>query len=148
MLDLIVCLTTLHKHVCNYQVAIDRADSNHRAVRMQLNLTSLKYKEKVSINGGEIDWRKRCGEGKQCKLYNKSLLELTTRNMTYDNFCKAVVRAGWETAIFIECKCKGWYKASKSILIPAIKKKINCPIAYRTRTTYAVISLSVEVKNV
>jgi hypothetical protein len=55
MLDLIVCLTTLHKRVHNYQVAIDGADSNHRAVRMQLNLTSLKYKEKVSINGGEIN---------------------------------------------------------------------------------------------
>jgi hypothetical protein len=35
MLDLIVCSTTLHKRVRNCQVAIDRADSNHRAVQMQ-----------------------------------------------------------------------------------------------------------------
>ncbi len=40
--------------------------------------------------------------------------------MTYDNFCEAIVLAGRETAISIECKCKGWYKASKAILIPAI----------------------------
>jgi hypothetical protein len=36
--------------------------------------------------------------------------------MTYDNFCEAVVRSGQETAISIECKCKGWCKAS----VPAI----------------------------
>ena len=98
MLDLIVCLTMLHKRVRNCQVAIDGADSNHCAVRMQLNLTLLNYKEKASINGGEIDWRKICKEDEQCKLYNKYLLELTTRDMTYDNFCEAVVHAGRETA--------------------------------------------------
>jgi exonuclease III len=38
MLDLIVCSTMLHKHIQNCQVAIDGVDSNHRAVRMQLNL--------------------------------------------------------------------------------------------------------------
>ncbi len=90
---------------------------------MRLNLTFLKYKEKVSINGGEIDWRKICEEDKQCKLYNKYLLKLTTFNMTYDNFCEAVVRAGRETAVSIECKCEGWYKASEAILIPAIEEE-------------------------
>jgi hypothetical protein len=64
--------------------------------------TSLKYKEKASINGGEIDWRKICKEDEQCKLYINYLLEITTRNMTYDNFCEAVVHAGQETAISIE----------------------------------------------
>jgi hypothetical protein len=43
--------------------------------------------------------------------------------MTYDNFCEAVVRAGWETAISIECKCEGWYTASEAILTPAIEEK-------------------------
>jgi hypothetical protein len=47
MLDLIVCWTTPHKCVRNCQVAIDGADSNHGAMQMQLNLTSLKYKEKA-----------------------------------------------------------------------------------------------------
>jgi hypothetical protein len=110
----------LHKHVHNYQVAIDGADSNHCAIRMQFNLTLLKYKEKVSLNGGEIGWIKICEEDKQRKLYNKYLLELTTRNMTYDNFCEALVCAGRKTANSTECKCEGWYKASKAILIPAI----------------------------
>jgi hypothetical protein len=91
MLDLIVCLTTLHKRVQNCYVAPDGADSDHHAVRMQFNLTSLKYKGKASLNNGEIDWRKICEEDKQYKLYNKYLLKLTTRDMTYDNFCEAVV---------------------------------------------------------
>jgi hypothetical protein len=89
---------------------------------MQLNLALLKHKEKASINGGEIDWRKICKEDEQRKLYNKYLLELTTLDMTYDNFCEAVVCAGPETAISIKCKCKGWYKASKAILIPVIEE--------------------------
>ncbi len=94
MLDLIVCSTTLHKRVQNCQVAIDGVDSNHRAVRMQLNLTLLKYKEKVLLNGGEINWRKICEEKETHKLYNKYLLELTTRDMTYNTFCEAIIRAG------------------------------------------------------
>ena len=123
MLDLIVCSTTLHKHVRNCQVVNGGADSDHKAVRMQLNLTSLKYKEKASIDSGNIVWRKICEEDKQRKLYNKYLLDLTSRDMAYDTFCEAVIRAGRGTAVSIECKCGGWYKASESILIPAIEEK-------------------------
>ena len=123
MLDLIVCSTTLHKRVKNCQVVNDGADSDHRAVRMQLNLTSLKYKEKAALDSRDIDWRKICEEDEQRKLYNKYLLDLTSRNMAYDTFCEAVTRAGRKTAVSIESKCKGWYKASESILIPAIKEK-------------------------
>jgi hypothetical protein len=75
------------------------------------------------MNCRDIDWRKICKEDEQRKLYNKYLLELTTMDMSYDNFCKAVVRAAKETAIAINCKCEGWYTASKSILAPAIQEK-------------------------
>jgi hypothetical protein len=77
---------------------------------------------KASLNGGNIDWRKICEEDEQRKLYNKYLLELTSHNMGYDTFCEAVTRAGHETAVSIDSKCEGWYKASKSILIPAIEE--------------------------
>ena len=79
MLDLIVCSTTLHKRVKNCQVTNDGADSDHRAVRMQLNLPSLKFKEKLSLDSRKIDWRKIFEEDEQCKLYNKYFLELTSR---------------------------------------------------------------------
>ena len=102
---------------------------------MQLNLTSLKYKEKVSLESGDIDWRKICKEEEQRKLYNKYLLELTSRDMAYDTFCEAVVRAGRETAISIESKCEGWYKASESILIPAIEEKNRLRHRLQDRST-------------
>ncbi len=90
---------------------------------MQLNLTSLKYKEKASLDSRDIDWRKICEEDKQRKLYKKYLLELTLRDMAYDTFCEAVIHTGCKTAVSVESKCEGWYKASESILIPAIEEK-------------------------
>ena len=53
MLDLIVCSATIHKRIRNCQVVNDGADSDHRAVKMQLNLTSLKYKEKMPLEKKE-----------------------------------------------------------------------------------------------
>ncbi len=81
---------------------------------MDLNLTSIKYKAKTLMNHGDIDWRKFCKEDEQRELYNKYLLKLTSQDMSYNNFCKAVVRAGKKTAIAIDCKCNGWYTASKA----------------------------------
>ena len=107
----------------NGQVVNDGADSDHRAVKMQLNLTSLKYKEKMPSEKKKIDWRKICEEDEQRKRYNKYLLELTSRDMTYDNFCEAIMCAGRKTAISIEPQCRGWYAASESILNPAIEEK-------------------------
>jgi len=151
MLDLIVCSTTLHKRVRNCFVASDGADSDHRAVRMELNLTSLKYKEKASLNTGETDWRKICEEDEQRKLYNKYLLYFTTRDMTYDNFCEAVKRAGRETAMSIENKCEGWYTASETILAPAIEEKnrLRHKLQERNRLTATEIDqLHQQLKNI
>jgi len=75
------------------------------------------------LKSGDIDWRKICKEDEQRKLYNTYLLELTSRDMSYNNFCKAVVCAGKETAITIDRKCEEWYTASKDILAPAIQEK-------------------------
>jgi hypothetical protein len=88
-----------------------------------LNLTSIKYKPKVSMHSGEISWCAITEQDEQRKLYNKYLLELSSKDMTYDNFCEAVVQAGRETATSIENKCEGWYTASKDILTPTIKEK-------------------------
>jgi hypothetical protein len=75
------------------------------------------------MNCRYIDWRKICEEEEQRKLYNKHLLQLTSRKTPYDNFCEAVVRAGRETAVAIDPKCEGWYMASEHILAPAIQEK-------------------------
>jgi hypothetical protein len=44
-LDVIICLKTLHKRINNCQVILDGLDSNHRAVRLDLVLTLIKFKE-------------------------------------------------------------------------------------------------------
>jgi hypothetical protein len=93
---------------------LDGLDSDHRAVSMGLSLTSIKYKAKLLMNCGNIDWRKICKEDEQRKLYNKYLLELTSRDMSYNNFCRAVVCSGKGTAVAINHKCEGWYMVSKA----------------------------------
>ncbi len=75
------------------------------------------------MHSGEIDWCATTEKDEQQKLYNKYLLELTTKDMRYDKFCKAVVQAAQETATAIENKCEGWCTASKDILTPAIEEK-------------------------
>jgi hypothetical protein len=65
MLDVIVCSALLHKHTHNCCTILDGLDSDHRAVRMDLNLKSIKYKAKTSMNCSNIDWRKICEEDEQ-----------------------------------------------------------------------------------
>lgn len=104
---------------------LDGLDSDHRAVALELNLTSIKYKAKTSMNRGDIDWRTICEEEMQRTMYNKYLLQLTSRDMSYENFCEAVVRAGEFTAVIVKKSCVGWYTESESILAPAIQEKNN-----------------------
>jgi hypothetical protein len=126
-------------------------DSGHQAVRMDLNLASIKYKAKTSMYCGDIDWRKICEEDAHRKLYNKYLLNLTSRDMLYDNFSKAVVRAGRETVIAINHKCDSWYAASKNILVPAIQEKNqshHCLCNRSNLTPDEVIHLKSQLKEI
>ena len=137
MLDLIVCSTTLHKCVCNCCTTLDGLDSDHRAVSLDLNLTSIKYKVKSSLNRGDIDWRQICEEDEQRKQYNKYVLQLTSRDMSYKEYCEAIVRAGKTTATVVTRACECWYRASEDILAPAIQEKIVYAIASTTAVTSA-----------
>ena len=48
MLDLVVCSALLHKRVRNCRTTLDGLDSDHHAVSLDLNLTSIKYKARSS----------------------------------------------------------------------------------------------------
>ena len=98
MLDLLTCSATLHKWTLNCCTTLDGLDSDHRAVALALNLTSIKYKAKKSLHHGDIDWRIICKEETHRALYNKYLIQLTSRDMSYESFCTAVVHAGKITA--------------------------------------------------
>ena len=123
MLDLIFCSATLHKRVRNCCTTLDGLDSDHFAVSLDLNLTSIKYKVKSSLNRGDIDWRRICEEDEQFKLYNKYLLQLTSHDMSYREYMETIKRAGETTATVVTHASKGWYRASKDILAPAIQEK-------------------------
>jgi hypothetical protein len=87
----------------------------------------------------------------QQKLYNKYLLELTSQDMSYNNFCKAVIPSGKETAIVIDWKCKGWYTASKRILAPAIQEKNLLRHCLHNRSglrTDRITSLQAQLKEI
>ena len=49
-------------------------------------------------------------------------MQLTSRDMTYKEYCEAIVRAG-TTVTVVTRACEGWYKASEDILAPAIQEK-------------------------
>ena len=104
MLDVIVCSATLHKRIHNCCTTLDGLDSDHRAVTMTLNLTSIKYKANSSIKCGDTDWRKICEEDEQRKLYNKYLMKFTSQDMSYSDFCQAVICAGKETALALSTR--------------------------------------------
>ncbi len=50
-------------------------------------------------------------------MYNKYLMQLTSRDMSYENFCEAVVRAGEITAVVVNRSCAGWYTVSLALAI-------------------------------
>ena len=75
MLDVIVWSKTLHKRIINCRVILDGIDSDHRAVRLDLILTSIKFKETHLLYGGNIDWRKILTNNDCRKPYNDVALE-------------------------------------------------------------------------
>ena len=101
---------------------------------MQLNLTSLKYKEKSTVDGGTTDWRKICKDDKHQKLYNKYLLEYTSHTMAYDDFCEAAVREKQPPQPYANVKDGTKQVKLSSNLLST--KKIYYAIYYKTRICF------------
>jgi hypothetical protein len=135
MLNLIVCSTTLHKRVKNCQVTNDGANSDHRAVQMQLNLTSLKYNEKASLDSGDIDWRKICEKDEQRKLYNKYLLELTLATWPMTLSVKPLYVLAMKQPSPLSANAKDGTKQVNPYSLQPSKKRTNCNIHYKTKET-------------
>ena len=92
MLDLIVCSVSIYKRIHNCYTTIDGAESDHRAVQMELNLTSIKFKEKEETEfNKKIDWRKIEENEEYRTTYNNILSDMITTDMSYDDFCDATI---------------------------------------------------------
>ncbi len=70
MLDIMVCLTILHKRINNFRVILDGQESDHRAACLDLVLISVKFKETQSLYSSTIDWRKILTKYECRKIYN------------------------------------------------------------------------------
>ena len=92
MLNLIVCSASIHKRIQNCYTTIDGAKSDHRAVQMELNLTSIKFKEREGTEFNKrIDWRK-IEEDEQCRTtYNCTLCDMISPDMSYKVFFDATI---------------------------------------------------------
>jgi hypothetical protein len=112
MLDVIVCLVTLHKCISNCRVILDGLESDHQAVRLDLVLFSIKFKDTKSLYSGAIDWRKILTKDGRREIFNDAALEATTVDMDYEEFNKAIRQSGTKTALSRKERCKGWYMFS------------------------------------
>ncbi len=95
----------------------------HRAVHLDLVLTSIKFKETQSLYGGTINWRKILSNDECCKLYNDAALAATTIDMDYEEFNNAICRSGMNTALSLKEHCEGWYTFSQMDLLLIIEEK-------------------------
>jgi hypothetical protein len=57
MHDVVACSQSLHKQIHNCQTALHGVASDHKAVRLKLTLSSIKFKTQA-ISRGTIDWPK------------------------------------------------------------------------------------------
>jgi hypothetical protein len=114
---------TLHKCINNCRVILDGLDSDHRAVRLNLVLTSIKFKETQLIYSGTINWRKILTNDECCKLYNDAALAATTVDMDYEEFNNAIRQSGMNTALSLNECCEGWYEFSQIELLPITEEK-------------------------
>jgi len=124
MLDLLVCSAITHKQILNCHTTTDGAESDHQAVQMEVNLTSIKFKEKDETKFNEkINWRKIEEDEEDYTIYNDTLCNMVTPDMSYDDFFDATIRAGKNTALLQEEEQTGWFVLSENVLMPAIKAK-------------------------
>ncbi len=123
MLDIMVCSNTLHKCINNFWVIIDGLNSDHRAIRLDLVSTSIKFKKTQLLYGGTIDWRKILTNNECCKLYNDAALAVTIVDMDYEELYDVIRQSGMNTALSLKESCEGWYKFSQTELLLIIEEK-------------------------
>jgi hypothetical protein len=73
-----------------------RVASDHRAVRLKVALSSVKFKARA-MSRGTINWPKILTKHTQM-VYNEHLLSLTTTGIEYDDYQEIILKAGMLTA--------------------------------------------------
>jgi hypothetical protein len=82
--------------------------SDHRAVRLKIALSSVKFKAHA-ISQGTIDWPKILSDDHTHMMYNEHLLSLPTPNMGYDDYREIIL-------------FEGWFQISRTTIAPLLKE--------------------------
>jgi hypothetical protein len=128
MHDIFACSQSLHKQVHDCVAVLEGVDSNHRAVRLKIMLSSIKFKARA-ISRGTIDWPKILTNEHLQMVYNKHLQSMSKPNMDYNEYNNIILNAGELTTTTHKRTCAGWFQMSRSMLAPLLSdsnKILHC----------------------
>jgi hypothetical protein len=142
MHDIFACSQSLHKRIHDCKAVPHGAISDHKAVRLSLMLTLIKFCGHT-VSRGAIDWPKILSDEHTRAMYNKHLLMLMTTGPTqWDDHQELILQAGALTATTHKRQCEGWFQMNRSTLAPlyterntlkhAIKHASHLPPAIQT----------------
>ena len=117
MHDIFACSQSLHKRIHDCKAVPHGAVSDHKAVRLSLMLTSIKFRGKA-LSCGTIDWHKILSDDHTRAMYNEHLLMLMTEPTQWDNHQELILQAGALTATTHKRQCEGWFQMSRHTLAP------------------------------
>jgi len=122
MHDIFACSQSLHKRIHDCKAVPRGAVSDHKAVRLSLMLTSIKFRGHA-LSRGTIDWPKILSDEHTRAMYNEHLLMLMTGPTQWDDHQELILQAGAFTATTHKCQCEGWFQMSCSTLAPLYTKR-------------------------
>ncbi len=57
------------------------------------------------------------------EIYNRTLYEITTDEISYDDFNKCILRASELTTVKVSNKNEGWFQFSRAEMAPLLKER-------------------------
>jgi hypothetical protein len=97
--------------------------SDHRALCLQVALSSVKFKAWKSMISGTISWPKILTDEHTRMVYNEHLLSLTTPGIDYDDYQETILDAGKLSATYHKRQCTGWFQLSRTTLSPLLMER-------------------------
>jgi hypothetical protein len=97
-------------------------ESDHSAVCLKFAITSIKYKHRT-VSQGKIDWTTIMFDERYHEIYNRTLYEMTTDEMSYDDFNKCILKAAELTAVKVSKKNEGWFQFSRAEVAPLLEER-------------------------
>ena len=122
MYDIFATSQSLHKRVRDCKVVDNGVESDHKAVKMSITITTIKYRAR-DVPRGTISWRRIFEDPVYQLIYVTELKKLVNADTDLETFNEKTIEAGRIAATFVESKVKGWFEMHSSELRPLIEEK-------------------------